>query len=355
MRLLPALATTACALATLAAGVLTHAGRGAPRPPATLAVAPGGSDAADCSPARPCATFRRAYLRARPGDVVRVAGGAYPPQQIPAVRGRGGPRVVFRPAPGARVRLGRGNATLNSLDVFASHVEVRSMALADGFYVHPGADDVTLRSLDVRFFAIVSASNVRVVGGDVGPVHDYSSSITPRSESDPMPRDILLDGVRFHDYTRSPGAHVECLQAWSIDGFVLRNSRFERCAVFGLFVANLFHGVTRDALIENNVFDEVIQGPNGGGQSVRIAARDTVFRYNSVLGTVFVDPEYSRGVSMVANVGALTGNLCQPGVRYDYNVWRAVRCGRTDWRAASGFVRPRVGAPDLHLRPGSAA
>ena len=176
------------------------------------------------------------------------------------------------------------------------------MTLDDDFYVNPGAEGVVLRDLDVKRFFVTSATNVYVVGGDIGPMHEGASAIKAESATSAKPRNVVVDGAYFHDYTRDPGGHVECLQAWSIDGFVLRNSVFTRCAVFNVFVAGLFQEVTNDAFIENNFFDETI--PGSGGQSVRIAATNSIFRYNSVLGYLFVDPDYSSNVRLVANVGS---------------------------------------------------
>ena len=190
--------------------------------------------------------------------------------------------VIFRPKAGAAVRLSN-DSSRDDLAVYGRRVEVRNMTLADDYYVHPGAEGGGLRDLDVKRFFVTSATNVYVVGGDIGPMHEGASAIKAESATSAKPRNVVVDGAYFHDYTRDPGGHVECLQAWSIDGFVLRNSVFTRCAVFNVFVANLFQEVTNNALIENNFFDETI--PGSGGQSVRIAATDSTFRYNSVLGT----------------------------------------------------------------------
>ena len=211
--------------------------------------------------------------------------------------------VIFRPKAGDAVRLSSNDSSRDDLAVSGRRVEVRNMTLDDDFYVNPGAEGVVLRDLDVKRFFVTSATNVYVVGGDIGPMHEGASAIKAESATSAKPRNVVVDGAYFHDYTRDPGGHVECLQAWSIDGFVLRNSVFTRCAVFNVFVAGLFQEVTNDAFIENNFFDETI--PGSGGQSVRIAATNSIFRYNSVLGYLFVDPDYSSNVRLVANVGSL--------------------------------------------------
>ena len=76
-------------------------------PTATLYVSSGGSDGSQCSKASPCKSFARAYARAQLGQTVLVAAGDYPKQTLTAVNGKdsAGANVVFRPAPGATVRL----------------------------------------------------------------------------------------------------------------------------------------------------------------------------------------------------------------------------------------------------------
>ncbi len=60
-------------------------------------------------------------------------------------------------------------------------------------------------------------------------------------------------------------------------------------------------------------------------------------------------------MTLLGNVGTLTGNVCEPGVTHRYNVWTASRCDPTDRRAAGGFVRSEIGNADLHLRADSPA
>jgi hypothetical protein len=260
--------------------------------------------------------------------------------------------VIFRPKAGDVVRLSSSSSSDNELDVYGHHVEVRNMAIDNTWYVHPGADSVVLRDIDTARFFVTSASNVFIVGGDIGPLHQGQSVLKPESASAPKPQNVVVDGAYFHDYTRDEGGHTECLAAWSVERFVLRNSVFTRCAVFDVFVAALFQQVTNNALIENNFFDAPIPGTNG--QTVRIAATNTIFRNNSMLGIFFVDTALSGNVRVVANVGRLTGG-CLPGVSYEYNVWQGNKCAPTDINAAPGFVRPTIGNMDLHLVPGSAA
>ena len=74
-------------------------------------------------------------------------------------------------------------------------------------------------------------------------------------------RDIVIDGVLFHDIRRSGrGIHVECLLVSDVDGFVLRNSRFRRCGVFDALIGGTVRPPARNLLIENNFFAESVDG-----------------------------------------------------------------------------------------------
>src|SRR4051812_48945309 len=73
---------------------------------ASVFVSPNGSDGSDCKRRRPCASFDRAYHAAKPGQVVEVAAGDYPTQELGRDDRKTGPKsVLFRPTEGARVTL----------------------------------------------------------------------------------------------------------------------------------------------------------------------------------------------------------------------------------------------------------
>ncbi len=179
-----------------------------------LAVAPTGSDDNPCTIAAPCASLDRAYRRARPGQVVEIAGGTYPEQTIRAdPRKTSGEDVVLRPAPHSRVVIDGG------LVVEASHIELRG--LKAGLWKSRLAADQTFRNLDVGLFFIHGSRNVRVLGGDVGPYDDNDSQIA--SVDGQVPTDILIERVRFHDARKvDPKAHTECLQIGSGVRVVIR-------------------------------------------------------------------------------------------------------------------------------------
>jgi hypothetical protein len=109
------------------------------------------------------------------------------------------------------------------------------------------------------------SSHVSILGGSVGPSHNYNSYIdVPNDDIGQPSRSILIDGVRFHDVSRDPGEHVECLHVAQGDGLVIRNSTFTRCSVFDLFVTWWYFrpkvGPPRHVTLSHNVFDRTTDG-----------------------------------------------------------------------------------------------
>lgn len=327
-----------------------------------LFISPSGSDGGPCSRAEPCASFDRAYALARPGTVVEVRSGQYGPQTIEARGNRAGPRVVFRPAPGAKVTL-RGE-----LKIRASYLEVRRMTVKE-VEIPREAHHVVLRQIRNRGIWMQGPSDISVIGGEVScGVCAYHPHIQDGGPPDfRPPRRILFDGVRFHDWhSASPDQHTECLQILAGDGITIRNSVFRNCgtanggrgATASLHVSWLGRGPkTRNIRIENNFFFR-------SGNTYAIQAGDYTglrLRYNSIVGPILVHGGYGDGkpVEIVGNVmgfdscrGPRGGSGPVAPLRYRHNVLDGGRCGPLDVDAPSGFRDPRR---NLHLRPDSAA
>jgi hypothetical protein len=298
-------------------------------------VAPNGADGGTCTAELPCQTFAYAYSTAAPGQAVVVAGGRYPPQSIPALPGRAGrAAVVVRPASGGRV------VVAGELDVFGSEVEVRDMQVR-GWYVHPGASGVTLRDVEsVGGMFITSADHVSVLGGSVGPGNDYSPEIKAAAGSSRPPRDIVIDGVLFHDWRRTNGvSHVDCLHVMAVDGLVLRRSRFRDCEAFDVLLSVYgTAGAPRNVVVEGNdlgccrsgYFSLMLAGrPGAPFRNVRVldnrAARGFAIQPGSTTAT-------SR-IRFHGNVAPTfsSANCGMPGVVWDHNVWgRGRPCSAQD-------------------------
>ncbi|HXR61901.1 MAG TPA: choice-of-anchor Q domain-containing protein, partial [Solirubrobacterales bacterium] len=212
---------------------------------ADLYLSAGGSDSTSCSATAPCRSLNRAYQAAAPGDVVELAAGSYGNQSIERDTGlTSSEDVVFRPASGADVTLG-------SVTVYGSHVTLQGMKATDltarvtDPYKFP-VSDITFRNMDARNFMVMSASDVRVIGGDYGPASDCggpyggsNNSIRRFAENGaPNPERILVEGVRIHDivsYDFGP-CHIEGLAIFAGNGVTVRNSKFWGNSVYDIFL-----------------------------------------------------------------------------------------------------------------------
>ncbi len=329
-------------------------------------VSPGGSDAGQCTQEAPCKSLARAYALAAPGAQVLIGAGRYPAQSVPPETGKPAPAVVFRPQDGSLV-------TLESLIVRASHVEFRDLHVSEFWYVGANSSavaaadqphDVTMRDVDASRIFVTGAADVSVLGGSIGPAVDSSSEIKACSGCTYAPTRILLDGVTFHDYTRStPGTHMQCLQVYPAQELTIRNSRFSNCAIMDLFLSNYGRGGDlRGITIENSVFDRPgshAAALSSGSSALSIAPNgrsltDVRIAYNSLLATLAIGAAARiGGVTVDSNVGSLASWSCAKGVTYAHNVWTGAKCGPSDVVAASGFADPD--ALDLHLVRGAAA
>lgn len=343
-----------CALVVAVACTATGCGGGADgtaEPP--LWLSPSGDDGGSCSKAEPCATISRALGRAHAGGEILLSSGSYPAQALRGAPDADGQRpVVVRPASGARVQTGR-------LAIHTKNLELRGLKMT-GWYAYADAGRLTLRDNHVRWFFVDSASDIRILGGTVGPSDAVDPQIRAANrDGAPVPRNILIDGVTFHDFTTrtDPSAHVECLQFGAGRHVVVRRSQFINCADHSIFVGAWGGTATvHDFTFEDNKFDGVPKGY----YSLRVAADDPartsgiVVRRNSATMTMRVDPG-TPGVVWEGNLAPRYGWECYPGMRYMGNVWagpKAVKCGSTD--RVTSLDRAVAAAQDVHRTPGTA-
>jgi hypothetical protein len=325
-------------------------------PAQLLFLSPSGSDAGRCTRGEPCAGFDRAYAIARPRAIVSVAGGTYREQIINARSGRSRPRVIFRPAAGAKV-------VVAALKVFASHLELRDLALND-LELPRDADDVVFRHIHNRGVFMQGPSNISFIGGEITcRVCDYHSHLDDGGAPDYRPpRNIVFDGVYFHDWQSAAGEHTECLQILAGDHITIRNSVFKNCATANggrgatanLHIAWLGNGpMTRNVLLENNFFY-----PSGNTYAIQMNDYANLdLRYNSISGPIMVFDREGPGTGMdfVGNVMRFSGCGAEGSsvaINWRYNVMEGGTCSSTDRNAGSQFVDPRN---NLHLKPGAVA
>lgn len=227
--------------------------------PANVFLSTTGSDAAPCTKSAPCQTFARAYQAARPGQIVEVAGGTYPSQTLdPPRKPAGSAIILFRRALGATVNV--GEIRTNGINA----VEFRGMSF-DDYYLAAGSSRITFRNDAAKVFYIRSSHTISLVGGSVGPSCDgESATVGAADQSTERSTQILIDGVRFHDITRScapAGSHVECLFVQETTGITIERSSFTSCDIMDIF----FHrigatGDPRKVIVRRNVLN-----PSTGG------------------------------------------------------------------------------------------
>jgi hypothetical protein len=255
-------ALSAAVIAFASAAIFLAMSGGVSGAATTLYVAASGSDRNACTQPAPCRSFDRAYQMAAPGQVVTVGGGVYPAQSINRdPRKNTPPNVVFQPAPGASVQVGR-------LTISASNLTVQNMQFP--WSIRPGADHVTLQQIDANgAIDITGASNVSVLGGQIYSTSPVTSDPQIASYNGLVPTSIVFDGVAFHDWVDAgptPGTHhIECLQFGAGVNVTIRNSTFQRCETHDIFIRswgtlNGNPSPLRNFTIQNNQFGATLAG-----------------------------------------------------------------------------------------------
>jgi chitodextrinase len=334
----------------------------------SLYVASNGSDSSSCTAAAPCASQNRAYQLAAPGAVVSVAAGSYPAQTIARDPSKTSSSEVVLAASGSVTLAGFTSGDSPKTETGAKHFELRGFRVDGYVALNWGTEDVTIRDVDAPGLDLTSVKDVRVVGGDYGPMVDGVSHINACGISGCYPsQDVLIDGASFHDYTITYAEkHSECLMIWPGKRVTIRNSSFRNCTDFDVLVKpynTALVGLPGDIVMENNVFDEPIIGEGcfctRGGNSIGITQGggeswgNVNIRYNSALGGIRVDPAITNAM-VKGNVGRKDqASSCQSNVSFSYNVWSGTSCSSTD--RVQALTTLFVDAFDLRLQAGGAA
>jgi hypothetical protein len=324
---------------------------------ARLLISPTGSDSNACTQAAPCQTFNRGYRAAKPGDVVEVAAGEYPYQQIDLDPAKTSAQdVVFRPAPGADVyvrtiALGDGLGT-----PAASHVTIQDIEAGDMRAFTP-ARDVTWTNIDAGNFYVRGVQNLLIKGGDWGPCGSRDPTCGGNSKIDfpagEQPNlDITIDGATFHDYRiGNPDDHFECLYLAGGRNITVRNSRFSNCEFYDIYVTRINRGpegTFAGLLIEGNRLGTPWngQGVQNRGEAIEFSPWGTPFEQ-----VVIRRNSFETGLSLNGNNDGsayrnvlVTGNIiasvhgCYPTATYTDNVWTGAACGTRDRMAPFGYA-----------------
>jgi hypothetical protein len=346
----------------LAVAAATRARPPPPRPtdPASVFIAPSGSDAKACTRRAPCASFNRAYAVAALGDVVEMSCGTYPAQTITEKSGKDRPGdlpdVVFRPAKGCpTVRVvdltlgtyvngnGPDHITLRGL----SDVAVRGNQ--SGWNFGWDTTDVTVVRFDTGSVYLDGTNGVTLRKGDLGPC-DREHPAGSDCSNNKLGLDnanTLIDGVTFHEYYCDPSnCHFECLIVFGARGITVRNSKFYLCDVYDIFFQG-DRGLVRNVTLENNWFDQPLSpniangrrnpsyGRNSSVEFSRVGYSRVLIRFNSFhpRGGITFDCCTQTTFRVVGNI--MRFGACASGVTYAYNVQVGGRCSRTDVNASS--------------------
>jgi chitodextrinase len=345
---------------------------------ANFYISPAGSDSNACSQAAPCKTFARGYAVASPGQVVEAAGGYY---GCGSINGTKTADVTIRAAAGSTPWV------TCELSLGASHLALENVNIA-GLRMSFGAQNDTLRNvnitcLDQSPFPLYGGkcsagifgtpTNFTMLGGSVGPTMEGNGSAgnsqigIPYGGGPGVAKNLVFDGVRFHDNRRVDATqHTECLMVGGGDGVTIRNSRFDHCAVFGIFdtwwnFVSPQYAPAKNVLYENNVFAPNVDGciagcaGNSGEASIKFASyppqwENITVRYNTMDGVLLFDstPTYINA-KVEGNLSKAYSFDCPlPAASYLYNVTWNGHCGGTTNKqvTSAGFVNEAGG--DYH-------
>jgi chitodextrinase len=351
---------------------------------AGLFVSPSGSDSNACTQAAPCQNLARAFTLAPAGSTVQLASGNY------GCAGIGGSKsadVTFVAASGATPWV------TCELDISASHIALNGIKVA-GLRMSETASYITLRNVDVTCqdqapfplwdgkcsAGIFGApSHFLMQGGSVGPTWDNGSTSPGNSQigipyggSTSGASDIVFDGVRFHDNRIAyVGVHSECLMLGGGNGVTIRDSRFDHCNIFDLFVTwwnfvSPQYPQPTNLTFENNWFFDTLDHNYTLFFSDHVTSYSGVtVRNNSFTGDFQVNQPSVQNFKVFGNLGPLASYQCWPGVQFSHNVWQdqqSFQCGTGDKAVVGaragvdnlGFVNAADGG-DLHLTSSSPA
>jgi hypothetical protein len=356
-------ALLAAACCTLLAGAATAAA-----PVATLFVSPGGSDAGGCTKTAPCASFDKAYRTAKPGEVVELAGGTYPPQSVGVDQSKvaAAADVILQPAAGATVTI-EGDLVMRGSHAVFRGIKLRFL-YSEAVRGANTSNHVTFENLDGAAFLVGPNRNITIKGGDWGP------NTGPGTEENKVgpdggipgqyPQNIVLDGLYVHDQnsTDLTTEHMGGLFLISGGPVTLRNSHFARNVVYNVQVQDftspeccgMTFGPMHDVLIEGNVFEHPVTSLPEGAQNDRQpelqldprhgacwsnwTIRRNSFENGLALG-LDGQPCFAN-VTVSGNLGPALGAQCfagVPGLSWDRNLWRGKGCGPTDGTVPYGY------------------
>lgn len=221
-------------------------------------------------------------------------------------------------------------------------------------------------------------------GGSIGPIAacisspcsggDNTNKITSCTNNAAC-NNITFDGVVFHDvFAFDSDDHQEAFKIDQGQNVFFRHNQFIRC--INCNSATVFFGASGSKDTADFVtFEDNFVGPaQGGGNGITYGynyptgtSKHLTFRYNTIDGTLGVDPIHEQNNSLPGANLLFEGNVaykgsylaCAPGATYTKNTWYADtpgQCGTDNpgKTSTSGFyVSPGSPEYDYHLAAGS--
>jgi hypothetical protein len=283
------------------------------------------------------------------GAVVSVAAGSYSNQpDLDLARA-----VTFRAS--GTVSL---SGTHPSLWETGSGFTLDGFSFPNGFYIRPGAHDITVSHFTTLDAYIMSASDIVWADGQIrGQNNNDGGQIKSSGEGGTIPSNITLSNVSVHDVTRTDGSsHTDCLQVGAVNGMLVERSRFYSCATQGLFFDPIFGTDSiRNVTVRNSFFGTVPQGSRNLVFGA-IAGPVTV-AYNSFGSANVGGGTASNNISFVGNIGGISScSAWGSGVSFAYDQWKGASCSNSDRSVnPSQLSFVSEAGNDLHIGSSSSA
>lgn len=231
-----------------------------------------------------CDSFASAYSAAQSGDTILVKTGNYEKQFFAGGFGgsqaRGTKTLTFKGETGNSIRqihIGSPNLTFDGINADARGAQLGG---SDGAVFENGGEPFTFKN------------------GSIGNVVDQKGSLVDGAG-------IVFDNVRFHDVLiRTEGVHTECMFAAVPEAMIVRNSRFENCAVMDIFFVYPNWWSPQPPSYGNVVLENNWFGHPSPGYSLYVGSGDNQTQmYGWKIRNNYVEPG-SYGVNIDVSIGA---------------------------------------------------
>lgn len=308
----------------------------------------------------PGVSWDAAYDAAACGKVFLVDGG-YGPQTLTGFKSCAGNPIVFQDVGRTVVQhlsfQGASDVTVIGAET-AYKTTAPGVGNQFGVWVGPvagndgyaaGSKRIRLEQIDAGSVNSWFVTGLTISGGDLGPCNATSGGGGCGNNMQDVGRDVLIEDVYVHDYdydASAPDAHWECMYVNANTNFTIRRSRFERCAIFDLFLTNSGPDAARfgheNTLIEGNDFGPATDGHGNftrGWSALSVSwCQNTVqpgYRNLLIRGNDFRNGQSGIEVDLNAdaagcvwenarvedNMGLMWQGRCQRGWLYARNTW----------------------------------